>query len=76
MGLLDNLNKVADKAAKVASDKISDTTRRVDKAVSGADSEISYKECWETHQHKAQKLPQLTGHTCLLKMSKLFHLIN
>jgi hypothetical protein len=38
MGLLDNLNKVADKAAKVASDKISDTTRRVDNAVSGADS--------------------------------------
>ncbi|BDH81911.1 MULTISPECIES: PH domain-containing protein [Lactococcus] len=38
MGLLDNLNKVADKAAKVASDKISDTTRKVDKAVSGADS--------------------------------------
>ena len=36
MGLLDNLNKVADKAAKVASDKISDTTRRVDNAVSGA----------------------------------------
>lgn len=38
MGLLENLNKVADKAAKVASDKVSDTTRKVDNAVSGADS--------------------------------------
>ena len=74
MGLLDNLNKVADKAAKVASDKISDTTRRVDNAVSGADSGNFLQGM--LGNASAQKLPQLTGHTCLLKMSKLFHLIN
>lgn len=38
MGLLDNLNKVADKASKVAADKISDVTQKVDNTVSSADT--------------------------------------
>ncbi|USI66404.1 PH domain-containing protein [Lactococcus petauri] len=38
MGLLDNLNKVADKASKVATDKISDVTQKVDNTVSSADT--------------------------------------
>jgi len=70
MGLLDNLNKVADKAAKVASDKISDTTRKVDKAVSGADSGSFLQGMLVMHQHKVPKRQQIIGHICSLKMSK------
>lgn len=38
MGLLESLNKVADKAVKVTSDKLSETTKKIDKTISGADS--------------------------------------
>lgn len=37
MGLLDNLNKAADKAAKITNSKLSDVTNKVDKVVGDAD---------------------------------------